>query len=497
MVSMNRVRHIIDIPAGKQRLALIVGLAFFWPSLHASPYYPLTLSMSAFAKDVAEVSACHILYTVMLVCTIVALAFAVKRLGAPPTIQRMLAAGSGILGLLGGLALCTSSFLGQGEDFAIGAGLVLTAAYVGIFIVAWGSIASRASTTTTAFDIAVSYGLFCLFWLTASLLHLGQTLMLALCPGVSASLLMIATHQASNQQDPVFSNPYTTSSLRKALPLSLLVLCATFVYFGVISVRVLTTMQTGADQVGAPATHQLITLTASLLACLCLALFSHKKEYSTDFAMAVFAGLVLLYMAALLMVAAAGESSLAALVGKRTLVAGEHVVEVFIFISLACTTGKKNLDATVVFGGYAIVIVALPQLISLDFMYRSGVLEALASINLIVPIAAVGLFAVAAVTIGLLTSYSARISRAAAQSGESWQKELCRQALAGIDVSPREFEVAALVYRGHSAKKIAETLLVSESTVKTHIAHLYRKLDIHSKQEFISLIDQYRGGLSR
>ena len=53
-------------------------------------------------------------------------------------------------------------------------------------------------------------------------------------------------------------------------------------------------------------------------------------------------------------------------------------------------------------------------------------------------------------------------------------------------------DVAVLTYRGHSAKRIAEELLVSESTVKAHLTHIYRKLDVHTKQELIVLIDGYR-----
>ena len=44
----------------------------------------------------------------------------------------------------------------------------------------------------------------------------------------------------------------------------------------------------------------------------------------------------------------------------------------------------------------------------------------------------------------------------------------------------------------HVNEEIAEALIVSESTVKAHLSHVYRKLGIHSKQELIALIDGYR-----
>lgn len=59
-------------------------------------------------------------------------------------------------------------------------------------------------------------------------------------------------------------------------------------------------------------------------------------------------------------------------------------------------------------------------------------------------------------------------------------------------LSPRETEVFALFVRGHSAKFIAEELVVSLHTVKTHIKRIYEKMDVHSKDELIALADTSR-----
>ena len=55
----------------------------------------------------------------------------------------------------------------------------------------------------------------------------------------------------------------------------------------------------------------------------------------------------------------------------------------------------------------------------------------------------------------------------------------------------REAEVVPYIYKGRSAKVIAGTLCVSESTVRTHIRRIYEKTEVHSKQELIDLIDRY------
>lgn len=55
-------------------------------------------------------------------------------------------------------------------------------------------------------------------------------------------------------------------------------------------------------------------------------------------------------------------------------------------------------------------------------------------------------------------------------------------------LSQREREVAALIVRGNSVAGIAKKLFISENTVRGHAKNIYRKLDVHSKQQLIDLM---------
>lgn len=57
-------------------------------------------------------------------------------------------------------------------------------------------------------------------------------------------------------------------------------------------------------------------------------------------------------------------------------------------------------------------------------------------------------------------------------------------------LTAREQEVLAMVAKGYTRPLICEKLVIAESTARSHIKHVYQKLDIHSREELYDLVEK-------
>ena len=61
-------------------------------------------------------------------------------------------------------------------------------------------------------------------------------------------------------------------------------------------------------------------------------------------------------------------------------------------------------------------------------------------------------------------------------------------------LTPREWEVIDLLYDGRTTDQIADSLVLSSETVRSHIKNLMRKLGAASRQEAVAIAQRMRGG---
>ena len=145
-----------------------------------------------------------------------------------------------------------------------------------------------------------------------------------------------------------------------------------------------------------------------------------------------------------------------------------------------------------------------------------GLLVSLASLSLmqsmvfpqyiLIVIASLGLFLLSLPFLEELAPFSTRPSRTPLDDTESAQAE-AQTALgqpeddgigdiANIDdiatryhLSKREGEILLYLYKGYDVPAIQQELWISVNTIKTHVSHIYRKIDVHSHEELIDLLN--------
>ena len=78
------------------------------------------------------------------------------------------------------------------------------------------------------------------------------------------------------------------------------------------------------------------------------------------------------------------------------------------------------------------------------------------------------------------------------EGGAPMSTKIARQVVESFQITPhtnltaRETEVLTHLCKGKSYKMIADTLFISEETVRRHIKNIYRKLEVHSKSEAVA-----------
>ncbi len=71
-------------------------------------------------------------------------------------------------------------------------------------------------------------------------------------------------------------------------------------------------------------------------------------------------------------------------------------------------------------------------------------------------------------------------------------RRICQEIAAHYCLSPREREVLFLIAKGRNAEYVQKKLVISTHTAKTHIANIYQKLGVHSSQEILDLLDEFK-----
>ena len=106
-------------------------------------------------------------------------------------------------------------------------------------------------------------------------------------------------------------------------------------------------------------------------------------------------------------------------------------------------------------------------------------------------VALVAIYLLAMVSLFLFKDKTLRGFDAVAEEGApAAEQARCAHVAEAHGLTPRESEILVHLGQGRTARAISEKLVVSENTVKYHIKSIYQKLDVHSRDEVIDLIER-------
>lgn len=200
--------------------------------------------------------------------------------------------------------------------------------------------------------------------------------------------------------------------------------------------------------------------------------------------------------------------------GALLAIAGYNTFNIFIWILLADISYNFKLPAVIVFGiGWGMLTIGA----TFGEIIGGTICDAIAmtpqNVSLIVGIAVLLVFGVctfvfkdedllnlnemaplvdsAGSAIDKMLSEEEHASKETVQAPGRFY-ECCMQLARSKGLTPRETEILLLFAKGRTNTRIQEELYISKGTVATHLQHIYRKADVHSKQELLDLIESMR-----
>ncbi|MGV8083388.1 MAG: LuxR C-terminal-related transcriptional regulator [Coriobacteriia bacterium] len=167
--------------------------------------------------------------------------------------------------------------------------------------------------------------------------------------------------------------------------------------------------------------------------------------------------------------------------------AGVSIFEVLTWIVLADVTYRSRLSAVRVFGLGRFALQAgmlVGELLGGFFFTR------------LTPLALVMLFVLLIVALYVLNERNIfdvgtheGLEKASAGDETDWAGRLAR-ITAEYGLSPREHEILGVWAKGRSIEHVEEKFHISKNTAKTHLAHIYQKTGVHTREELLTLIER-------
>lgn len=168
-------------------------------------------------------------------------------------------------------------------------------------------------------------------------------------------------------------------------------------------------------------------------------------------------------------------------------------VNISYLIILFCNLGSRfacnshKLASLLLISIFSGCLLGRPAAPIIDMLDDSGALKALVSICLIIAIIACPFISLSNRTIQLSSKYRfKRQGKPGEQSASA--SSLISSYAADQGLGAREQEALSLLLEGKTASEVADGMFIAHGTAKAHIRHIYRKLDVHDREELFGLM---------
>ncbi|MDR0501133.1 MAG: LuxR C-terminal-related transcriptional regulator [Coriobacteriales bacterium] len=391
--------------------------------------------------------------------------------------------GTILTGIMMGLMIFPYALLCAGDHLKRGIAWVSASISVGIsfqFIIK--AIDPAATLVLTALLPLLGAGLFAL-WITAEKSQQAsspqtklQTKMLA---KRNADVRKTDTHQEHSESGKALSPLYELFGLSWRLLLGLFIFSFVFALSsGLIYVNAATVEFVGQFQL-------LAQLIVALSICFGIVIFQWRQDilFKAGF-LCLIAGLLILPFV---------PTNLT-FIPAIILMSGNTIFELLVW-AILFEVINNNCTATGFIAAKTVAIARLASGFGIFLGALSGILyksSTLIDSTLTATITAAAAYLVITVTVLILTENHIRgfwaLIRVSVVKNPNIE-ELCAIVAKHYELSSRQQEVLVLLAQGRSVPYIAKQFVVSENTVNTHVKRIYEKLEIHSKQELLNLID--------
>ncbi|OUO92146.1 helix-turn-helix transcriptional regulator [Gordonibacter sp. An230] len=424
--------------------------------------------------------------TVMLCATLLASAVLHERFAALIGKPSFRALGP-VLVASGTLALASATLPGAPEVALCLAGALLTGGGSGIIDLGYGELYRNVDPRCTSFEAPLAFFIAAaLFPLVLGLPSVLACIVCALLPAVSGWILFVKMKAWSPSREPAVK-PFEIHLGSFAWKIGV---CACLIGLADGVVRAVFMTSIGAS---AESFYRFPLLWSSLLT---MAIIYGCVLFSRETGLRPVYRSVMLVMAVFFMLLPVftGYSEIESTIALT----GYGTFNVLIWILLADISFTYRLSSHMVFGiGWGMV--------TLGVLLGSAAGQAVCALAPFQPqtLSLIALLATLAILISYMFVFSESDLIALAKGDEEKAdaaepkrqrfQDRCKEVADEYGLSPKETEIMVLFAKGRSSTRIQEELYLSRGTVTTHLRHIYQKMDVHSKQEFLDVIEGRQG----